>query len=89
MSDRKTLLMVVGGLTTVLLLLAVNPWFQLEKGTLRDVLTYGFWISFIVLLVMLFAERKQPGGETVEIEGPAVPGVCVARFRLGQAHRPG
>ena len=83
MSDRKTLLMVVGGLTTVLLLLAVNPWFQLEKGTLRDLLTYGFWISFIVLLVMLFAERKQPGGETVEIEGPAFARFLFNNSRAG------
>lgn len=83
MSDRKTLLMVVGGLTTVLLLLAVNPWFQLEKGALRDAVTYGFWISFIVLLVMLFAERKQPGGETVEIEGPAFARFLFNNSRAG------
>lgn len=83
MSDRKTLLMVVGGLTTVLLLLAVNPWFQLEKGALRDAATYGFWISFIVLLVMLFAERKQPGGETVEIEGPAFTRFLFSNSRAG------
>jgi len=83
MSDRRTLVMALGGLTTVLLLLAVNPWFQLEEGTLRDFVTYGFWVAFVVLLVMLFAERKQPGGETVEIEGPAFTRFLFNNSRAG------
>ncbi len=70
MSQQRTPVVVVGALTTVLLLLPLNPWFELEPGTFRDVITYGFWISFIVLLVMLFAIRKDPGGETIEVEGP-------------------
>lgn len=83
MSDRKNLLMAVGGLTTLLLLLSVNPWFQLEEGAARDLVTYAFWISFIVLLVMLFAERKQSGGETVEIEGPAFTRFLFSNSRAG------
>lgn len=83
MSDRRTLVMALGGLTTVLLLLAVNPWFQLEAGTLRDAVTYGFWIAFVALLVLLFAERKQPGGETVEIEGPAFTRFLFNNSRAG------
>ncbi len=73
MSNLGMPVKVVGILTTVLLLIVVNPWFQIpdDQAQLRDLVTYAFWISFIVLLVMLFMERKQPGGETVEIEGPA------------------
>jgi thiosulfate dehydrogenase [quinone] large subunit len=83
MSDRKNLLMAVGAVTTVLLLLVVNPWFTLEAGTLKDVVTVGFWISFIVLLVLLFMERKQPGGETVEVEGPAFARFLFNNSRAG------
>lgn len=73
MSTLGTPVKIVGILTTILLLIVVNPWFQIpeEQAALRDVVTYAFWISFVVLLVMLFRERKQPGGDTVEIEGPA------------------
>jgi thiosulfate dehydrogenase [quinone] large subunit len=81
---------VVGILTTILLLLVVNPWYELpaEQGiigdaTLRDLVTYAFWISFIVLLVMLFAQRRQPGGETVEIEGPAFTRFLFNNSRAG------
>jgi thiosulfate dehydrogenase (quinone) large subunit len=83
MSQLRTPVMVVGALTTVLLLLVVNPWFELEAGTLRDVITYGFWLSFIVLLVLLFAMRKDPGGETVEIEGPAFTRFLFSNSRAG------
>jgi thiosulfate dehydrogenase [quinone] large subunit len=83
MSYRKNLLMAVGAVTTVLLLLVVNPWFTLEAGTLKDVVTVGFWISFIVLLVLLFMERKQPGGETVEVEGPAFARFLFNNSRAG------
>lgn len=83
MSDRKNLLMGVGAVVTVLLLLSVNPWFTLEAGTLKDAVTVGFWISFIVLLVLLFMERKQPGGETVEIEGPAFTRFLFSNSRAG------
>ncbi len=73
MSNLGMPVKVVGILTTVLLLIVVNPWFKIpdDQAQLRDLVTYAFWISFIVLLVMLFMERKRPGGETVEIEGPA------------------
>jgi len=71
MSNRRTLLGAVGAITVVLLVIVINPWFTLEPGTLKDVLTWAFWISFIILLILLFQERNEPGGDTVEIEGPA------------------
>ena len=80
MEERRNLLMIVGAVVAVLLLLSVNPWFELEAGTVKDVVTVAFWVSFVVLLVMLFAERRQPGGEAVEIEGPAF-----ARFLFGNS----
>ncbi len=34
------------------------------KSTLDQVITVAFWISVIVLLIVLFEMRKEPGGET-------------------------
>lgn len=73
MSTLSTPVKVMGVLTTVLLLIVVNPWFTIpeDQAQLKDIVTYAFWISFIVLLVLLFMERDRPGGETMEVEGPA------------------
>ena len=83
MSERRSLVFGLGALTTVLLLLVVNPWFELEAGTLRDVVTYAFWISFVLLLIVLFTMRDEPGGETVEIEGPAFARFLFSNSRAG------
>jgi thiosulfate dehydrogenase [quinone] large subunit len=85
MSTLSMPIKVVGALTTILLLIVVNPWFQIpdDQAALRDLLTYGFWLSFIVLLVLLFMERKQPGGETIEIEGPAFTRFLFSNSKAG------
>lgn len=85
MSNLGMPVKIVGILTTILLLIVVNPWFQIpeDQAQLRDLVTYAFWISFIVLLVMLFMERKQPGGETVEIEGPAFARFLFSNSKAG------
>jgi thiosulfate dehydrogenase [quinone] large subunit len=73
MSNLSTPVKVVGIIATILLLIVVNPWFQIpdDQQQLRDIVTYAFWLSFVVLLVLLFMERNTTAGQTVEIEGPA------------------
>jgi thiosulfate dehydrogenase [quinone] large subunit len=71
MTESRTLAKIVGAAAGILLFLIVNPWLALPDGAVSQVVTVGFWLSFIVLLVLLFQERNQPGGETVEVEGPA------------------
>ena len=72
MSSNRTLATALGVIAAVLLFYLVNPWFSPEAdSTLNQIVTVGFWISFIALLVVLFQMRKEPGGETVEIEEPA------------------
>jgi thiosulfate dehydrogenase (quinone) large subunit len=73
MSNLSTPVKVMGIIATILLLIVVNPWFQIpdDQQQLRDIVTYAFWLSFVVLLVLLFMERNTAGGQTVEIEGPA------------------
>jgi thiosulfate dehydrogenase [quinone] large subunit len=85
MPSLSTPVKVVGILTTVLLLIVVNPWFTIpeEQAQLGDWITYAFWISFIVLLVLLFMERDKPGGETMEVEGPAFTRFLFSNTKAG------
>ena len=69
MSALRRLAIPLGVAAAVLLFLLVNPWLVIE-GTIRQIVTIAFWISFIVLLVALFEDRNSPEGAEVEVEGP-------------------
>ncbi len=72
----------IGALATILILLLVNPWVKLE-GTVKDVVTVAFWISSILLVIALFEDRNLPGGEEIEIEGPAFTRFLFNNSRAG------
>ena len=81
--DRRTLRLALGGIAAVLLFLLVNPWLKPPEGTVHDIVLWGFWGSFLVLLVVLFQERNEPGGMTVEIEGPAFTRFLFSNSKAG------
>ena len=84
MSSNRTLATALGVIAAVLLFYLVNPWFSPEAdSTLNQIVTVGFWISFIALLVVLFQMRKEPGGETVEIEEPAFTRFLFSNTKAG------
>ncbi len=84
MSNRRAVAVPLGVIAAVLLFLLVNPWVTPEAGsTLNQLVTAGFWISFLALLVVLFQMRKEPGGETIEIEGPAFTRFLFGNTRAG------
>jgi len=83
MSMMRGLAVPIGVIATILILVLVNPWFVVEEGTLRWVLTVSFWISFIVLLLALFDDRKSPDSQEVEIEGPAFARFLFNNSRAG------
>ena len=84
MTSKRSLAGLLGGIAAVLLFYLVNPWVNPDpKSTLSQAVTVGFWISFIVLLVLLFEMRKEPGGETIEIEGPAFTRFLFSNSRAG------
>jgi thiosulfate dehydrogenase [quinone] large subunit len=84
MTSKRNLAAIFGGIAAVLLFYLVNPWVSPEaNSTLNQAVTVGFWISFIVLLVILFEMRKEPGGETIEIEGPAFTQFLFGNSRAG------
>ena len=84
MTNRRNLAAILGGIAAVALFMIVNPWFAVDpKSTADQVATVTFWVSFIALLVVLFEMRKEPGGETVEIEGPAFTRFLFGNTRAG------
>jgi thiosulfate dehydrogenase [quinone] large subunit len=66
----------------------INPWFAIPNPEERDatiqlIMTWTFWISFIVLIVAMFAGRKEPGATDVEIQGPAFSRYLFYNSRAG------
>jgi thiosulfate dehydrogenase (quinone) large subunit len=68
-STLRRMAVPIGVLAAVLLFLLFNPWFPVE-GTVNQIVTVAFWISFIVLLIALFEDRNAPQADEIEIEGP-------------------
>ena len=69
MSTLRRLAVPIGVVAAILLILLANPWFKVE-GDLRTLVTWAFWILFIVLLIGLFQDRNAPEAGEIEIEGP-------------------
>ncbi len=84
MSTLRRLALPLAAIAAVLLFLLVNPWIVIEPdSTLNQAVTFGFWISFLLLLVALFEMRNDKGGETIEIEGPAFTRFLFGNSRAG------
>jgi thiosulfate dehydrogenase (quinone) large subunit len=60
----------IGGLAAILLFYLFNPWVNPPEGSVRQVVTIAFWVTFVALLFILFEDRRDPNAEDVEIEGP-------------------
>jgi thiosulfate dehydrogenase (quinone) large subunit len=83
-SRNRSIATGLGVIAAVLLFYLVNPWVNPDAGTtLNQIVTVGFWISFIALLVVLFQMRREPGGEVVEVEGPAFTRFLFGNTRAG------
>jgi thiosulfate dehydrogenase (quinone) large subunit len=62
----------------------VNPWFFPAPGSVeRGVASVAFWILMIVVLILLFEDRKAPEATTVEVEGPAFTRYLFGNTRAG------
>jgi thiosulfate dehydrogenase [quinone] large subunit len=64
----------------LLLIWMENPWINPEdiSRDVRTAATIAFWVLAIVVLVLLFQDRKSRDAEVVEVEGPAF-----ARYLFG------
>lgn len=52
-------------------------------GTLNAILSWIFWILSILIVVLLFADRKEPAAQQVEVEGPAFTRYLFSNTRAG------
>jgi thiosulfate dehydrogenase [quinone] large subunit len=83
-TSKRNLAAILGAIAAIALLYLVNPWVTPEaKSTLNQGVTVVFWVSFLALLVVLFEMRKEPEGETIEIEGPAFTRFLFSNSRAG------
>ena len=72
MAELRRMAVPIGIVAAVLLILLFNPWLNIEEGILRQVLTVGFWASFLLLLVVLFEDRKDPAASDGRDRGAAL-----------------
>ena len=82
MAQLRTLAVPVGVLAAVLLFLLVNPWIVLD-GAISQIVTVGFWASFVLLLIILFSLRDDPDAENIEVEGPTFTRFLFSNPRAG------
>ncbi len=82
MAQLRTLAVPIGVLAAVLLFLLVNPWIVLD-GAISQIVTIGFWVSFILLLIILFSLRDDPDAENIEVEGPTFTRYLFSNPRAG------
>ena len=83
MAGLRRLAVPIGIVAAVLLVCCSTRGWRSRKASLRQVLTIGFWVSFLLLLLALFEDRKDPGAEEVEIEGPRFARFLFANTRAG------
>jgi thiosulfate dehydrogenase [quinone] large subunit len=84
MTTKRNIAALLGGISAVALFLIVNPWYAVDpKSTADQIVTVTFWVSFLALLVVLFEMRKEPGGETIDVEGPAFTRFLFGNSRAG------
>lgn len=71
-------------LAAIVLFYMENPWFAPAEDTgIRTAATIVFWVLAVLVLVLMFEDRHQPGAEAIEIEGPAFTRYLFANTRAG------
>jgi thiosulfate dehydrogenase (quinone) large subunit len=61
-----------------------NPWFSPAPGTTEGTIaTLAFWVLAIVVLFLMFEDRKSPDAQTVEVDGPAFARYLFSNTRAG------
>ncbi len=80
----RTLVTPLALIAAVVLVYLENPWYPPAAGsTARDAGTVVFWVLTLVALVLMFEDRKAPGAQIVEVEGPALTRYLFSNSRAG------
>jgi thiosulfate dehydrogenase (quinone) large subunit len=84
LSRYRSLAVPLAIVAAVVLFYMENPWFfPAEGSTERSIATIVFWVLAIVVLVLMFEDRKSPSAQTVEVEGPAFARYLFSNTRAG------
>ena len=74
---------VVAALILVWLQLPEDWPISRPEGTLNTALTVAFWVLSLVVVALLFMDRRDPEADEVEVEGPAFARYLFANRRAG------
>ncbi|MHB8892957.1 MAG: DoxX family protein [Candidatus Limnocylindrales bacterium] len=83
MTSLRNLATPIGAVAALLLFYMVNPWVEPPDGIVDQVVTVTFWVLAIALILVLFQDRKDPGSQAVESEGPAFSRYLFSNSRAG------
>ena len=72
----------LGIIAAVILFYLENPWVEVPDGVARP-LTVLFWALAIVVVLLMFEDRKNPDAQIVEVEGPSFARYLFSNTRAG------
>jgi thiosulfate dehydrogenase (quinone) large subunit len=81
--NSRNLIAGVAAVAAIVLFILYQPWVTPIDPSVTPWLTAIFWIASIALVVLLFGDRKNPGAEVVEVEGPAFTRYLFGNTRAG------
>ena len=82
MSKLRSFAVPLAVIAAIVLFILENPWVS-APDSLTPVLTVAFWVLAIVVVVLMFEDRKDPQAQVVEVEGPAFTRYLFGNTRAG------
>ena len=82
MASARRLVTPIAAVAAIVLFLLYDPW-VVPPDSARPALTVVFWVAALVVMVLLFADRKDPQAQVVEVEGPAFARYLFSNTRAG------
>jgi thiosulfate dehydrogenase (quinone) large subunit len=82
MSKYRNLVAPISAVAVVALFLLYNPWIVPPDST-TGLLAIIFWVTFIAVIVLLYADRRNPASQGVQVEGPAFASYLFSNTRAG------
>ncbi len=72
----------LAAVAAIVLFYLQNPWVT-PPDSISPILTVAFWVLAIVVVFLMFEDRKDPEAQVVEVEGPAFTRYLFANTRAG------
>lgn len=69
-------------IAAVVLFVMENPWYSAPESVM-PALTVAFWALAIIVVFLMFEDRKSPENQVVEVEGPAFSRYLFSNTRAG------